>query len=131
MQKELSTKFKNHKNPEIVAIANNLGDGFANDIRRQLARPKIAGVDDKFNITVNNTNNEPLALEVTKIDGHLFVTFDGVDDKGNPKKIALPSLSGQGGMFNGPAELIQSMKIVNQLQGADAARALKTGSLIK
>lgn len=129
MQKALSTKFKQNKNPEIVNIANSLDDDLANSVRKQLAKPKIYGQDHKFVITIPNNSNEPVPLDVTRVDGHLFVTYDTVDEKGNSTKKGFPSLSGREGAFNGPSELIESIKIFKTLQGSEAQRALQTGSL--
>lgn len=107
LQRQIATKFKGHKNPEISSIANNIGDDLANSMRNQLAKPNI-GEDQRFVLKVPDNQGNTLPLNVTKIDNHYNVTFTNQDGE----EVPLPSLSGKPGFFNGSAELIKSFKAV-------------------
>lgn len=112
MQKQLGTKFKGHKNPDIAAVADNILDDLGNSIRRQIAKPNNAtgSVNDgqKFVTFIPDNQGNQIPLNTVRIGNHYNVTFRNK----NGEDVPLPSLSGKPGFFNGSSELIQSIKAV-------------------
>lgn len=118
VQKDMATKFKADKNPEVAGIAHAIADDESNSIRKQLQRPNLnqtlgteGAEPGSFTVLITDKQGRKIPLNVVKItDGgksSLQVTMQ--DKDGNP--VPFPSKNGIPGFFNGTEDFIKQFKL--------------------